>query len=200
MTGHLVIGLTQGVDQAMAGSLIRPRTDAAVATIVNGGPVAAVEPDRFVARPLGMTWRLPVSTVGVLIVMVSGAACGVSQGGTSAASCAGPQLDDRPPGRYYTHPPTPSVHPGDELVVYGHWYTSTCNDTGRHDPLRPLPPVKLTLTLPGGRVEPVGTFTPAGSDMGFHTSVQIPVDSAAGTATLSDDREPPATYAIEVSE
>ncbi len=92
------------------------------------------------------------------------------------------------------------MHPGDGLVVYGHWYTSTCNDTGRRDPLQPLPPVRLTLTLPGGRVEPAGTFTPAGSDMGFHATVQIPADTRAGTATLSDDHQPPTTYAIQVSE
>jgi hypothetical protein len=39
------------------------------------------------------------------------------------------------------------------LKVYGHWYTSTCDGTGGHESLKPLPPVRLTLTLPGGEVE-----------------------------------------------
>ncbi len=46
--------------------------------------------------------------------------------------------------------------PGDTITIYGHWYTTTCNDTGGHDPLRPPPLVHLTLRLPGGVVEDLG--------------------------------------------
>lgn len=92
------------------------------------------------------------------------------------------------------------MSPADRLTIYGHWYTSTCNDSGgARDPLQPLPPVHLTLTLPGGRVEPLGEFTPSGPDMGFRALVRIPVATRAGTAKISDDRAPvPAIYRFAV--
>jgi hypothetical protein len=73
------------------------------------------------------------------------------------------------------------------LKVYGHWYTSTCDGTGGHESLKPLPPVRLTLTLPGGGVEHLGRFSPGGADMGFATSVRIPSGTRPGTATIRDD-------------
>lgn len=95
--------------------------------------------------------------------------------------------------------PTPTVGPGETLTIYGHWYTSTCNDTGGHDPLVPLQPVQLSLTLPGGAVESLGTFTPSGQDMGFSTRVLVPAGTPAGTAKVSDAREYPATYEFEIA-
>ncbi len=46
----------------------------------------------------------------------------------------------------------------------------------------------------------MGTVTPTGRGVGFRATVQSRADTGAGTATLSDDRQPPMTYAIEVSE
>ena len=109
----------------------------------------------------------------------------------------GPYLNDQPPSGAFRGP-TPTVAPGDTLTIYGHWYTSTCNDTGGHAPLVPLQPVHLSLTLPGGAVEPLGTFTPAGQDMGFSTTVLVPAGTPVGTATVIDDREYPATYPFEI--
>lgn len=133
--------------------------------------------------------------LGAFTLMIACAACG-GVPTTSAASCVGPHLNDQPPGGAFRGP-TPTVNAGETLTIYGHWYTSTCNDTGGHAPLVPLPPVHLTLTLPGGAVEPLGTFTPAGQDLGFSTTVVVPAGTPAGTAKVSDDRVYPATYEFE---
>ena len=159
---------------------------------------ANVEPDRVGVRPSSMVGnRRGVRLLGALALVVPAAACGGSQG-TSAGSCAGPYIDNRPPGRYYKQAPTPSVTPGHSLVIYGHWYTSTCNDTGGTDPLVPLRPVKLTLTLPGGADASLGEFKPGGRDMGFRTTVYVPPGTPRGTAKVRDDRQSPATYVFEV--
>jgi len=117
--------------------------------------------------------------------------------GTASASCVGPYLNDQPPSGPFRGA-IPTVRPGGTIRIYGHWYTSTCNDTGGHDPLEPLRPVHLILTLPGGAVEPLGEFTPGGRHMGFSTRVHIPAGAPAGSATVSDDREYPATYGFEI--
>ena len=91
-----------------------------------------------------------------------------------------------------------TVAPGATVTIHGHWYTSTCNDTGGHDPMVPLPPVHLTLTLPGGQVQQLGEFTPGGASMGFATPVQIPPGTGPGTATVADDRDPQASYEVQV--
>ena len=90
------------------------------------------------------------------------------------------------------------ISPGQSLTVYGHWYTSTCNDTGGHDPLEPLAPVHLTITLPGGSAEDLGEYSPAGQDMGFSVVVRVPVGTPAGIATIRDDQEYPATYRFHI--
>jgi hypothetical protein len=92
------------------------------------------------------------------------------------------------------------VRPGGTLTVYGHWYTATCNDTGSRDPVKPLRPVHLTLSLPGGENRGLGVFTPGGRDMGFVVTVRIPANTRAGTATIRDDRAPhPASYQFTIS-
>jgi hypothetical protein len=85
-------------------------------------------------------------------------------------------------------------------VVYGHWYTATCNDTGGHDPLVPTAPVHLTVTMPGGRVTTLGSFEPAGTDRGFAARVTVPDDVEPGTATVQDDHDPPATFRFTVKD
>lgn len=91
------------------------------------------------------------------------------------------------------------MHPGDSLTVYGHWYTSTCNDTGTHDPVRPLPLVHLTLRLPGGKTAHLGPLTPGGRDMGFKVLARIPAAARSGTATIRDDRPPyPADFRFTI--
>lgn len=112
-------------------------------------------------------------------------------------SCVGPYLSDQPPTGVF-HGPEPTVSPGEAITVYGHWYTDTCNDTGSHDPVTPLPPVHLTVHLPGGTVEELGELHPQGQDMGFSTTVRVPTGTPPGTATVRDDRRPPATYDFEV--
>jgi hypothetical protein len=117
--------------------------------------------------------------------------------GHASASCVAPYLNDQPPGGPFRGP-VATVNPGSTITIYGHWYTSTCNDTGGNDPLRPLSPVHLTLTLPGGDVQELGVFNPSGEDMGFSTRVQVPQATEAGIATVRDDQQHPAIYRFKV--
>lgn len=136
-------------------------------------------------------------TVAVVLLFASCTSSGV--GGAAAASCVGPYLNALPPGAGFREP-IRTVGPGDTLTVYGHWYTSTCNDTGGHDRLIPLPAVQLTLILPGGAVEDLGRFTAGGKDMGFSTVVHVPEGTAAGTAWIRDNQQHPATYKFRVGD
>jgi hypothetical protein len=83
-------------------------------------------------------------------------------------------------------------------VVYGHWFTSTCDDTGGNDPVEPLAPVRLTLVLPGGQAVPLGEHTPHGSDMGFSADVAIPPGAGVGTATILSDQGLAQAYRFEI--
>jgi hypothetical protein len=131
------------------------------------------------------------------------AACGdgASTTGTVAgegASCVAPYLDSVPPDATSVAAAHP-VRPGASVTVYGHWYTSTCNDTNHsHDPLRPLRPVHLTAIWPNGEVQRLGTFTPAGRDMGFSVVVHVPREARPGTARIRDDQAHPSTYRFHV--
>lgn len=147
--------------------------------------------------------RVSCSLVLLLVLVGCGTTDRGSTGQTgSNASCVAPYLDNQPPnGQYGTRPPT--VRPGTSIKIYGHWYTTTCNDTGvngapANDPRRPVSPVRLTLTLPGGRVRHLGTVTPAGPDRGFAVSVHVPRSAGSGTATISDDGAHPSTYSFTV--
>lgn len=133
---------------------------------------------------------------GSLMVPVLITACGPQN--SSDASCVSPYLDDQPPTGDILPAPARTISPGDTLTVYGHWYTSTCNDSGEEDPLMPLQPVHLVLELPRGSVKPLGTFTPNGEDMGFSTTVHVPAGTPPGTARVTDDRDIPATYEFDV--
>ena len=148
--------------------------------------------------------------LGALSLLLVGAACGASSAdrtssakgtadpdGTSSASCVAPYLNDQPPSGPFRGP-VPTASAGDSITVYGHWYTSTCNDTGGNDPLKPLRPVHLTLTLPGGRVQQLGEFNPHGQDMGFSTEVHIPPKTQSGIASVRDDQQYPASYVFRV--
>lgn len=136
-----------------------------------------------------------------LVALLLLAACGTSPVGHdrqhSAASCVAPYLDDQPPGRG-RGAATPTLAPGGVLTIYGHWYTSTCNDTGGDDPLVPLPPVRLVVDLPDGTVVHLGPFTPKGQDLGFSADVPLPAGTPAGEATVRDDQEVPATFAFAI--
>lgn len=138
-------------------------------------------------------WR---RTAGGLPLLPLLAACGSSQGG-SDRSCVGPYIDNQPPSGTYGAP-RPTVDPGATLTLYGHWYTSTCNDTGGNDSPEPLPPTRLTISLPGGSVLRLGPFTPTGKNMGFSAKVQLPAQTPAGTATVSDDRGSTAIYKFTI--
>lgn len=136
-----------------------------------------------------------------LLILPVLVACGspAGSGGQGSASCAQPYLNNQPPNGG-TRAAAKSVRPGGSLTIYGHWYTSTCNDTSSHDPLKALPPVHLTLTLPGGRVESLGEFVPSGADMGFAASLRIPAGTHDGIATITDDQTPyPASYRFVVA-
>jgi hypothetical protein len=119
--------------------------------------------------------------------------------GTSSASCVGPYLSDQPHSGPFRGP-TPKVRPGDTITIYGHWYTSTCSDTGGNDPLRSLPPVHLTLTLPSGDVQELGEFNPSGKDMGFSTQVHVPGATQSGTAMVRNDQHHPEIYKFKVGQ
>jgi hypothetical protein len=129
----------------------------------------------------------------------SGANVTSNANGTSSASCAGPYLNDQSASGLLRGP-VPTVSPGATITIYGHWYTSTCGDTGGNDPLTPLPPVHLTVTLPGGDLQELGEFNPSGKDMGFSAQVHVPVATQAGTATVRDDQQYPATYRFKVGQ
>jgi len=136
------------------------------------------------------------------LLLLSGlVACGSNAGHTgtpgSGASCVAPYLDDQPPGGE-RGAATPTVAPGGVLTIYGHWYTSTCNDTGGDAPLEPLPAVRLVVQLPGGAVQHLGPFTPQGQDLGFTATVPVPPDAPPGTATVRDGRETPATFEVVI--
>lgn len=133
-----------------------------------------------------------------LTLLFSGCGAARSSGGTSSASCVGPYLDAVPPNTSTVEAAKP-VSPGDSLKIYGHWFTSTCNDTGGHDPLKPLPPVHLTLVWPSGAVQRLGEFTPAGDDMGFSLVVHVPDGMPAGIAKVRDDQDYPSTYKFQVA-
>ena len=122
------------------------------------------------------------------------------QGGGAAASCAAPYLDADPPGTTTSASTVTLVAPGDSVTVFGHWYTSTCNDTGLHDPLEPLPPVHLTLTFPSGRATDLGVFTPSGPDLGFTATFRIPPGTRPGLVRISDDQEHPSVYKVRVAD
>jgi hypothetical protein len=148
---------------------------------------------------IGPVRRVRPLVAAIALVLVC-AACGGSSGGggVSAFSCVGPWLDQVPPNTSTVAAAAP-VAPGDSLTVYGHRYTDTCDDTGQDEPLQPLPPVHLTLTLPGGAVEDLGVFTPAGDDMGFSVVVHVPAGTPAGVARIRDDQEYPAVERFRVS-
>lgn len=141
--------------------------------------------------------RVRLLGASALLLLCTSCGVGSNAGGTSGASCATPYLNDQP-SRGPSRGPRPTVRPGATITVYGHWYTLTCNDTGGQEKSRPLPPVHLTLTLPGGGVQDLGAGTPSGQDMGFSSRVHVPAATRAGIATVHDDREPPASYTFEV--
>lgn len=125
------------------------------------------------------------------------AACGGSRAtdgattGTSA-SCVAPYVDSTAPD---ASPASAAgdqgeeVAPGGSITLYAHWYTTTCNDTGGDDPLRPMAPVRLTVTYPSGVVQHLGPFTPASRDMGFSARVDVPDRTPRGVATVRDDQQ-----------
>jgi hypothetical protein len=123
--------------------------------------------------------------------------CALTTSGDNA-SCVSPYLDDQDVHGTYGAPPA-AVSPGDALTLYGHWYANTCNDTNHAAAdVEPLPPVRLTLRLPDGSTHDLGSQTPAGHDLGFSVNVRVPRSTTAGTATVSDDRTPPAIYRFTV--
>jgi hypothetical protein len=134
---------------------------------------------------------------GAALVMLLGA-CGGREGSTvTEFSCVGPFLDTIPPDASSVAAEAP-VSPGDSLTLYGHGYTTTCNDTGGNDPLQSSAPVHLTVSWPGGDTEQLGTFTPAGDDMGFSVVVQVPVGTPPGVAKIRDDEQDAVTYRFHV--
>ncbi|MGY2875573.1 hypothetical protein ACVW00_002763 [Marmoricola sp. URHA0025 HA25] len=135
--------------------------------------------------------------VGVLLLLLVVAGCGSSpvRSGPSGsgASCAGPWIDDQPADNRRDGP-APTVAAGDVIRIYGHWYTSTCNDTGSNAPLEPLDPVHLVATLPDGTIVDLGRFEPAGPDLGFSADLRVPAGTSPGPAKVVDDREEPAAF------
>lgn len=125
------------------------------------------------------------------------AGCAAGDGGSSGASCVGPYLNDQPPTGPFRGP-VPTVSPGHSLTIYGHWFTSTCNDTGDHAPLSALPPVRLSLHLPDGAVRRIGVFRAHGQDMGFSIRVSVPKGTPAGKATVQDDSASHRTFQFKV--
>jgi hypothetical protein len=100
----------------------------------------------LVRSPLAMPASCQVTCIWTSALLLTVAACGGDVEGTSAKSCVAPYLNDQPPDG----PPqglARTISPGKSLAIYGHWYTTTCNDTGGDDPHQPMPAVHLTLAL-----------------------------------------------------
>ncbi|MXG91757.1 hypothetical protein GRQ65_19630 [Nocardioides sp. YIM 123512] len=77
------------------------------------------------------------------------------------------------------------------MTLYGHFFRSGCNDTGNCvDEERPLPPVTLLVTYPGGGTEELGPLTPAGWDSGFRTELTIPAGTPPGRIRVRYDGQP----------
>jgi hypothetical protein len=114
------------------------------------------------------------------------------------APCVRPYLDDQDVNGTYSALRA-TVGPGDVITLYGGWYATTCNDTNHPAAnVEPLPPVRLTLRLPDGSAHDLGLQTPHGDDLGFNVDVRVPPAMTAGTASVSDDRTPPAVYRFMV--
>ena len=122
--------------------------------------------------------------IAASLLLVLGA-CGHGTGATTSYSCVGPYLDTVPPGTSSVQAEEP-VHPGDTVTIYGHGYTTTCNDTGGNDAVEPMAPAHLMITWPGGSAEPLGTFTPLPPDLGFRVEVEVPAGTPSGVAKVRD--------------
>ena len=139
-------------------------------------------------------WRLIGPPLVLLATLVAcGTTAPTSRSTGSSASCVAPYLDNQSSGAKPVVT-MPTVAPGDRLTIHGHWYASTCNDTGGHAPVEPLGPVRLEVALPGGSVLQLGEITPSGPDLGFSVEIKVPVSTPAGAAEVRDDREVRATF------
>lgn len=135
-------------------------------------------------------------TASVALLPLLGACA--STGSGDNAACVSPYIDDQRPNGTHGAPPA-KVSPGDTITLFGHWYADACNDTNRATaPAGPLPPVRLTLTLPDGTTRDLGMATPKCAELGFTVTVQVPQSASAGTASVSDNRARPATYHFTV--
>ena len=132
-----------------------------------------------------------------LVVLLACSGCAGAFNDTSASSCVGPYMTNVATGPRDSATAV-SVNAGDTITIYGHWYTTTCNDTGGNEPLKPLP-VHLTLTFPDGTSQALGQVNPSGPQMGFSITVRIPAGTHSGTASVSDDRDYPATYRFHIA-
>jgi hypothetical protein len=56
----------------------------------------------------------------------------------------------------------------------------------------------VDIILPDGSTRDLGLATPAGPDVGFQVTVQVPPSAKDGPASVSDDRTPPAKYHFTV--
>lgn len=153
-----------------------------------------------------MSDRLRTTAGALAAVSLILAGCGTSPADDnpdSGAGCYGPWLDNdssgEPPDSLPAAPGV-TVSPGETVKIYGHGYTSTCNDTGDRSELEPLGSVNLTVTLPDGMRIQLGEFIPRveKDDVGFVANVTVPAGAAAGTAVVSDTRSPAATYRIAI--
>lgn len=154
-----------------------------------------------------MTHRTRATAAALVAAVFVFAACGTGQtegNAVSSAGCYGPWFDNDAVGEPPDSPtvdPVVSMSAGETIDLFGHGYTSTCNDTGGHSGLRPLGPVHLTASLPGGSKIQLGEFTPRAekADVGFVVSVTVPAGTPAGTAVLSDDLSPATTYRFTIT-
>lgn len=119
-----------------------------------------------------MRRKLPLKALGLFLI-VMGTTCI-----EAAERVTTPQRTARAvPQRSASEPfraTTPTVAPSEGSPSTGTRTPTPANDTGSDEPLAPLRPVLLTLTLPDGTVTELGEFEPHGDDMGFSTRVSVP--------------------------
>lgn len=119
------------------------------------------------------------------VPIAGGAGAGADEGGACAApylSIVGHSRDPWWTGRRHDPEPVPTLRPGQTITLKGFAYVRGCYEL---DPTRTPSPMTVTVYLRGhGDRRPLAKATGTAGEGKFTTTVHIPQDFPAGTATL----------------